>query len=232
MNTDHDQIFTQLNGLKWFPWVGNEYFSIPQEHRLLIIGESHYSNGTSDSISMHESKTFTKEVIEEMAIDRCYYQTRIFQNLHKALFRNDSFNSGNFWHQVSFYNFIQRVMNTNKERPSYPDYFGSWKVCFELLQTLKPSKCLFIGTMAADSFIHAVSATEYKHTPVIWEDYISNSYAKTANFITSDGKNIELIFIRHTSSMFSWNRWNLYLLKKMSSTISWLENASLHCEEK
>lgn len=218
-----DTKYSKIEQLKWLPWVGNCFESLDNDNRLLIIGESHYHDGTPDSIEKHESPNFTREVIEELAVERCYYGTKIFPNLHKALFRNDEFDSPTFWNLVSFYNFIQRPMDTNKGRPSYDDFYNSWFPFLELTKILRPKVCLFIGTSAANSFEYALQNTNFSTDGIKWEDYISNAYAKSASLKDSDGNEIQLIFIRHTSQMFSWSKWNEYLQKKIPNELEWFD---------
>lgn len=84
-----DENFGQIENLKWLPWVGDRFNSLALDNKLLIVGESHYHDNTPDSIEKHNSPTFTREVVEELAIERWYYGTKIFPNLHRALFRNE-----------------------------------------------------------------------------------------------------------------------------------------------
>ena len=221
MKSSFDENFAKINALKWLPWVGDQFSSLQYDNRLLIVGESHYHDNSETSINNHNSPILTREVIDEMAIDRCYYGTKIFPNFHRAILGNDEFDSLKFWNLVSFYNFIQRPMNTNKERPNYDDYYYGWKNFFEIIEILKPKTCIFIGTTAANSLIHSVQDSNFKSTEVIWEDYISNAYAKTA-IINQDNYSLNIIFIRHTSQMFSWPAWHEYLLKKIPDKIKWL----------
>lgn len=218
-----NESFIQIENLKWLPWVGDRFNSLALDNRMLIVGESHYHDNTPASIEKHNSPTFTREVVEELAIERWYYGTKIFPNLHRALFRNDEFDSPTFWSLVSFYNFIQRPMDTNKGRPSYDDFYNSWFPFLEIIKLLKPKTCLFIGTSAANSLGHALQNTEFSTDGVKWEDYISNAYAKTAVIKDKDGNETQLIFIRHTSQMFSWSKWNDYLQKKMQSELTWFD---------
>lgn len=215
--------FSEIENLKWLPWIGDRFNSLALDNRLLIVGESHYHDNTPASIEKHNSPTFTREVVEELAIERWYYGTKIFPNLHKALFRNDEFDSPTFWSLVSFYNFIQRPMDTNKGRPSYDDFYNSWFPFLEIIKLLKPRTCLFIGTSAANSLGHALQSTDFSTDGVKWEDYISNAYAKTAVIKDKDANETQLIFIRHTSQMFSWSKWNDYLQKKMQSELTWFD---------
>jgi hypothetical protein len=211
----NDSNFNKIENLKWLPWVGNHFNSLSTINRMLIVGESHYHDNTPASIEKHNSPTFTREVIEELAIERLYYRTKIFSNLHRTLFGNDEFDSPTFWNLLSFYNFIQRPMVTNEGRPSYK----SWFLFLDIIKLLKPKTCLFIGTSAANSFEHAIQNTEFSSDGVKWEDYISNAYAKTTILKDKDGNETQLIFIRHTSRMFSWSKWNEYLQKKLQSEL-------------
>lgn len=218
-----DEKFKSIENLKWLPWIGDHFNSISFDNKLLIVGESHYHDNTPDSIEKHNSPIFTREIIEELAIKRWYYDTKIFPNLHRALFRNDEFDSSTFWNLVSFYNFIQRPMETNKGRPSEDDFHRSWFPFLEIIKLLKPKTCLFIGTTAANSLGNALKNTDFSTEGVKWEDYISNAYAKTAVLKDKNGGETKLIFIRHTSQMFSWSKWNEYLQKNIYNELTWFD---------
>jgi hypothetical protein len=223
MKEEVDSKLLMINGLKWLPWIGEHYFEIDQLKRLLIIGESHYHDNTEQSIKNHNLITFTREVIEEMPMDKCYYGTKVFQNLHRALFGNDDFDSEIFWNLVSYYNFVQRPMVTNQGRPDYLDYINGWKTFFEIVKIIKPKTCLFIGTTAANFLTQVIQDSGFQSDGVKWEDNIGNAYAKTAVLVDSQNAAIKLVFIRHTSQMFSWSEWNEYLKKTIPALIKWFE---------
>lgn len=44
-----DYQLKEIDGLQWYPFIGNEYFSISK--KILVIGESHYADveGSYDS---------------------------------------------------------------------------------------------------------------------------------------------------------------------------------------
>jgi hypothetical protein len=223
MDTSLDKQFAEVNGLKWLPWIGDKFLNLEQPRRLFVVGESHYHDNTQQSIENHASPIFTREVVEELAIDRYYYGTKIFPNFHRALFRNDIFDAAVFWNLVSFYNFIQRPMETNKGRPRYEDFYNGWKTFFGIIKLTKPETCLFIGTTAANSLADAIKDTGYSTDGVKWEDYISNAYAKTATITDKENNTIKFIFIRHTSQMFSWSKWNDYLKKVIPLQLAYFE---------
>ena len=45
---DEDNQLEEVTELKWLPWIGKEYFNT--EHRLLIVGESHYLTGKEKNL--------------------------------------------------------------------------------------------------------------------------------------------------------------------------------------
>lgn len=223
MDKSIDSKLIDIKNAKWLPWIGDNYFSIPTDQRLLIIGESHYHDNTDESISKHNSAAFTRRVIEEMAIGRDYYQTKIFPNLHRALFRNDQFDSQKFWNLVSFYNFVQRPMSTNKARPTTEDFINGWITFFELIKFLKPKTCLFLGSGSVYTIHDAIKTTDLTVNGVHWEDRISNTPAKSALISGEDNFKTNLYFIRHTSQMFSWSKWNDYLMRVIPNHLIWFE---------
>lgn len=217
-----DTEFDKLPLLAWYPWIGNEYLQVDAENKLLIIGESHYSGDTQESIDKHKQKSYTRTVIKEMAIGRNYYNTRIFPNLHKALFKNDKFDSSSFWNKVSFYNFIQRSLSSNKNRPTSTDIKEGWTNFFEVIKLLQPKICLFIGTTAADE-LKKMQSPDFTFDQAKWVKRIGGAYAKRAVLKGKDGKETLLLFIRHTSSHFNWEQWNGFLQESMPENLNWLE---------
>lgn len=122
-DTSLDLAFANITGLKWLPWVGDNYLNLETSNRLFVVGESHYHDTSQQSIDEQNSPNFTREVVQNIAINKNYRQFKIFPNFHRALFRNDKFDTTAFWNLVSFYNFIQQPMNTNKGRPSNTEFY-------------------------------------------------------------------------------------------------------------
>lgn len=223
MDNSLDQKFKTIQTQKWLPFIGNSYLSLPKNNMLLIVGESHYHNSTEESIKKHNSKDYTKLVIEELAIKRWYWGTKIFQNFHKAMFGNDVFNSETFWNLTSFYNFIQRPMETNKSRPTFNDFFNGWITFFDTIDITKPKTCIFIGTEASNSLRHAISDSNFSLKSLNKDGRISRTYPRRAIILDNENNEIELIFIQHTSQYFSWKKWNEYLNYKIPHQIEWFE---------
>lgn len=226
---DYQNQLEQINGLKWLPWIGSMYAEVPSEKRILIIGESHYHDNTPESIAKHEELGFTREVVEEIAIEQWYYGTKIFGNIHRALFRTDSLNAEEFWNSIAFYNFIQRPMATKSQRPNYDDWVMAWKVFFGMMETLEPAVCLFFSSMAAGTFAEAATELNYQFKGVRVEECIGRCYARTASVFSKSGREVPLLFCRHPSQYFSWSAWNEYLERKIPEQIEWMKvRAGIH----
>jgi alanine dehydrogenase len=72
--------------------------------------------------------------------------------------------------------------------------------------------------------VDAIKNTEFTTSGIKVKDQISNTYAKTAIIKDKDNNEIEIVFIRHTSKMFSWEKWNKFLMKTIPTQISWFES--------
>lgn len=220
-----DTLFSGSDNLKWIPWVGEQYFNIAPEKRILIVGESHYHDGSSDSMNSSQKTEFTRVVINELAISGNNGKTKMFQNTHKALFANDTFDRAAFWNLVSFYNFIQEPMNTITSRPTTAMYTEGWNVFAEVVSILKPKTCLFLGNTAANYLETAMkNKSSIKVGDIRWDKRIGRAYAKEVKIWDVDQHEVTLLFIKHPSSYFNWMNWNTYLNGKLKSELEWLRS--------
>lgn len=126
-----------MDNLKWEPFIGEKFQNGISQKKILIVGESHFHNGSEKSIVKINKPNFTKIVIEQMAIKKEYWSTKFFQNFHRTLVGSDNFEGKNLWDYLAFYNFIQRPMSTNKERPSSTDFLLGWNSFFNVLEKTK-----------------------------------------------------------------------------------------------
>ncbi|WP_421947388.1 hypothetical protein [Phaeodactylibacter xiamenensis] len=161
MNDLLDIKLSNIDKLKWLPFVGSEYFNNSCDNRLMIIGESHYLSEKDFSSGMDKNLSLTRDIVDWIGIKKNYGRTRFFQNLYLALFQKDKIDLPRFWEMISFYNFVQRPMKTRKSRPSANDFINGWEVFFELVEILKPNKCIFIGTSASKYRNTAISKSNF-----------------------------------------------------------------------
>lgn len=206
-----DMKLSNIEKLKWLPFVGNEYFNNSFDNRMIIIGESHYLSEKDFSSGMDKNLSLTREIVDWIGIKKNYGRTKFFQNLYRALFQNDNIDITRFWGMISFYNFVQRPMKTRKSRPSVDDFINGWEVFFELLEILKPNKCIFIGTSASHHLKTAISKSNFTIVNFRRAEKISRTYPRILTIKNKADEETEILFIQHTSQFFSWSKWNKFL---------------------
>lgn len=136
IDNSFDNELLKISGLTWLPWIGKDFKN--NKKRLLIVGESHYTLSDNDEDykkrfqDATDNKTLTRECIYESPICKDWINNT-FENIHRVILRSNDFDKALFWEQVAFYNFIQRLMYYRvKERPTWVDFYSSWKTFIEV----------------------------------------------------------------------------------------------------
>lgn len=219
----YNSSFEKLTKLTWFPWIGSKYTKGINGKRLLLVGESHYAqdeNGNFDPECYDDymnDKNSTQKIIESNIDQK--EERIIFKNTYKSLLGTEDINKEIFWSNVSYYNFIQRMMETREDRPTKADYSQGWNVFYELLKIIKPTHCLFLGSSCTEFLYRSLSQKENINiTLEQWDEKIGRCYGKIAQ-INYEGTTTDLTFIRHPSAYFDWQAWNAYLKKKDSALL-------------
>jgi hypothetical protein len=232
MNTIFDSEFQKLinsSTLKWLPWVGLDY-NLIGEHRILIIGESHYCDGSESSKDDHQKIDMTRrDSIGNMAIGKNDGKTKLFKNLYKAIMGDDNFFTDKFWNSVCFYNFIQEEMNTIKNRPSHSQYVKSWTPFLNVIEILNPTICVFAGSSSADRLQKGIMNSNYrlKEGKIETHKMIGKTAKKTATLLDCNGNEIKLVFIKHPSRISNndLSEWNRFLKEQITSELEFLQKA-------
>ena len=223
MDISKDEIFADINGLKWFPYVGENYF--PSDRKVLIIGESHYRDNNQPSIDWNNKPTFTREIHKIIALDKKYDRTKVFYYLNRALFRNDErIDTKILWAKLAFYNFVQSSMHTRKSRPNEDDYLKGWVNYFKLLPILNPDFCIFIGVEASNYLQKAIDKSDFKIKNFKTLEKINGTFPREVKIVHPNGKETKLLFIKHTSNFFSWDDWNVFMKKRYESELNWIKS--------
>jgi hypothetical protein len=229
VDTRFDNEFMGISGLTWFPWVGKDYFSKNVEKRLLIIGESHYDWREEGSKIQLADKAFTRNVVEQQGLMLSNYKHwRFMRNIEKAFFAEHTTSNEKreiLWYSVAFYNFVQRYMETKQSRPSAADYTDAWNVFFQVVQILKPRFCLFLGNepLKIRDFQKLTSEVISIPTSIELGEKVGRYWLKSAKIEFKTGLLTTLIFIKHPSSYFRWNKWGEVLLEQMPDFIQELK---------
>lgn len=227
-NLTIDKDLMNISNLEWMPWIGDSFFN--SNKRLLIIGESHYSDGNTEQAflknkNLAAKKDFTRNTIYQTQIQKAY-EHKPLKNLFAALFGTSKIDETKIWSQLAYYNFIQRSMNysningqKNTEQPTINDFDLGWETFVEVTKILKPTDCIFIGVRAAEPFERMMDKLNIKRTDRVVHPEINNVSPRTAS-IKIDGQLINLTFIKHTSAYFSTEAWSGFLNNKNKEVIS------------
>ena len=219
---DNDLSTTEM--LRWLPWVGKNYND--NERNLLVVGESHYTDKESSLEKFMENErdnSYTRACIYEAVIDRKDWTNRTYDNIHRALLKTNDFDTEVFWKQICYYNFVQRLMSSNKDRPTSDDFYNSWKTFIEVIKILKPTDCIFIGVEASKSFNQAMEILNMEHSRIKYPSKVGAVWARTSRIMTN-ANDLKISFIKHTSKYFSWNKWNIFLENEHKDVLPNLKN--------
>ena len=218
---NYDELFNEVEGLKWLPWVGLDY----SDNRLLLVGESHYARDKDKKEYFLSNKYATVGTVEDVVKGKTW---NLFENAHYALIGTNNVDKKALWENVAFYNFIQQPMDTTKGRPSPTDYKDGWKVFFKLLKIVKPKHCIFLGSSGAKylwplieknndiAFIKNKCSLDQR------DKKIGRFLGKVAH-LEFDDVSTDITFIRHPSSFFKKKEWHGYLMEKAAPILEDLQ---------
>ncbi len=227
--TPFDAAFSQVPGLKWLPWVGDNFEQRPLARRLLVVGESHYflsedSSNPDGSSKQHLDPQFTRRIVSAGLVNREWHNNTL-DTIPKLLFGTDEVDHAKVWADCGFYNFIQRAMDYKgkglPERPSRDEFLSGWRVFVEVVKILQPSHCLFIGVEASNSFNEAMVSLGMPKNRASLCEKIGGTRARVAKLDCSEGTT-ELIFVKHLAKFFPWTLWHSYLQRKHEDLMAWL----------
>lgn len=210
----------------WLPWIGEKYSDLPEDKRLIIVGESCYK---TDVINV-EQEDYIRKLIEKhgMQEGELWNENQFIPQFHKNLEKSLSINSDNidakrhFWERVCYFNIIQRPLDSSSNKPQPPDFREGWEVFYKVLDILKPAYCLFNG-VAASKYFYPYLSQEYNYYSddgLLSLPIINSAHPRKA-FLKNDKEQlIKIIFIRHTSCFiptpFSPEPWKEFIDEEFS----------------
>ena len=230
IDSKFDENFANIPALKWLPWIGKHYTTNRTCPKLLIVGESHYAEGTKfetieEVRNRHEADIyFTRRMLWEGLIDGAA-EIRTFYNIPRLFFGDSAYNKLGFWQDVAFMNLVQRMMLYTKppERPIMDrDYPIGWEVFYDVLNILRPDYCIFMGTEAHHRFWSSMIKKAARFSDVKQTEKIGKYWGYRAD-ITIEDQLIPLAFVKHPGSYFSPIAWQAFIVKQFPSEISFLQ---------
>lgn len=212
INQEHDKKLRNIDNLKYLPWIGKEFYN--QKEKLLIIGESVYNWGETDSEYLNAEKSLEKEdfariVAFEHGIEYSDNKKKLARNIEKTLLSDHS-KREKFWKSITFHELVQRPLAHSKDRPTQKDYEIGSNVLVEIIKFLKPSKSIFLGTTWGKFASLRKELGKDFHIEENHYDKINNSYPKIIYIHELDSK---IYFIKHPSKFYTPELWRKFLTK-------------------
>jgi hypothetical protein len=179
------------------PWVGLNFENGFKGTRLLIVGESHYTDWPDSDRVVRRHKlgpAFTATTVQsffETGGDGAPTWWRIEELLH-----DEEKPNAQFWHSVAFYNFVQFPLEGAPKdgvHPTDEQWLGSTLAFRELLENLRPDRIYMFGKTTWDN--SGSNRTEIKGE----SDGYPDGY-----YQLSDGFRCFATFSRHPGSPFHW----------------------------
>ncbi|HTV32040.1 MAG TPA: hypothetical protein VME69_02920 [Methylocella sp.] len=125
------------------PWVGEHYATGLWGRKLLIIGESHYTQWDGETHNL--SHEITRECVLEILNGEggAPYWSRVLNRVGGDEYRS---RRSDFWNQVAFYNFIQSQLNGGAgTRPTLTQIKEAGSAFEEVVKYLKPERIIVTG---------------------------------------------------------------------------------------
>jgi hypothetical protein len=185
-------------GIVFLPWIGKHYERGFEDRRLLILGESHYSEWDGETHTL--GIQFTRECVGEV-VDRKETVVNFWKLLEQALL-NQPREGGwaptggeRLWSQLSFYNYVQSPVPGGARIRPKPEMFEASRRPFRaVLEHLRPDRVLVCGKRLWNRMEEVTQDGDYLHNDV-------------QALPLADGTKIWCLATVHPSSgRYSWSR--------------------------
>jgi hypothetical protein len=130
------------------PWVGSHYERGYQGVRLMIMGESHYRDKEKNDVP--EDASYTRRTITRYCGGRNFkFFTNVMQLVTGGTPKDTAARCA-FWNAVSFYNYIQRILERNSERRTRAMWCEGLAAFVGAVKELRPELVIVFGKSVWD----------------------------------------------------------------------------------
>lgn len=237
VDISYDHVFEKNTELKWWPWIGKEFHN--SKNKTLILGESTYIWEATKTEKM-ERKAEEARIIERISRNdhlRILHQnhaldfdrpSKYVRNIERAIFQSkapSATDKGRLWASVVYHNLVLRPMATLKDRPTETDYGAGWKEMLNLSTHLEIEQCIVYGLewkkinallliLKSQVLSGDLTYTRRKLTQKIGRS------CPCVITIKTNGRHMNILFIRHPSAFFNWKTWGAVIATEISSPIA------------
>lgn len=190
------------------PWVGDNYEKGIGGKRLLVLGESHYSDTDDPELT----QTVMKKLFDyKLGAGEYESWMKTFTVFERAMTGRElsGEESVAFWNSVLFYNFIQEMLPGAGYRPTRKQFAGSAAAFDEVLNEYEPDLIITWGTALFDN----TPALDGRDAPSIELD---NNAIYTYEYVLLSGKHCKMLRMSHPSRNYSIVKWHEIISKFMS----------------
>lgn len=190
-----------MNRCIFRPWIGAQYEKGFAGRKVLVLGESFYSDGLSTP-----SEDVTVEIISDLLDEDSEFEPykNTFTKFAKAMTGLPQLTSADkrrFWESVAFYDYVQVPLSAARTSPSKEDFSKSESAFFEVLEDLKPDICIAWGSRLYNNLPKGgLQGPDFKAPDGRW--------IESWTYFLSDGGEVLVFPIAHPSSAFSPAYWN------------------------
>ncbi|WP_428059379.1 hypothetical protein [Candidatus Avelusimicrobium faecicola] len=200
--------------IAWYPWVGKQYPT--SACKVLVILESHYINWERNNIEALALPDFTRRIVAEQVFPQYRWNSRTFNNLAACL-------SGKVvckgqispvWEKVALYNFVQRPMDSPKERPDKKDFATGWKNFPTVVDIVQPDVCIF-ASMAVISNARKLEFPTHELGVETGERIGRVKIRKRFTVNTTPDFQTICVAIKHPGKSFAVDKWRAVLQRQV-----------------
>jgi len=123
------------NKIKILPWRGENY--LKQYPKILVLGMSTYNKD--------DPKKKCVKIMAEKVRDGCREKWARYWNRITTLLINENKDVYDFWNRISFYNYIQEIMDETKQKTPNKYWEDAKEPFKEILTKLKPDIVIATG---------------------------------------------------------------------------------------
>jgi uracil-DNA glycosylase len=122
--------------VKILPWIGENYFN--EKQKILILGMSTY----------YKDAPSKKDCINDLVKSICNGDRRrgtVYWTKIENLLINKKENPEKFWNRISYYSYIQEIMDRPKQKTPEEYWENAKEPFIEILKKLMPDKVIVMG---------------------------------------------------------------------------------------
>lgn len=194
--------------LPWLPWVGARFASSPV--KTMVLGESVYewNPATGSAARRYAEPTGLRRTHENCAMEFDKEATYV-RNIERALFSVSKPTDKQkhwLWTSVVYHNLVLKLLESSRHRPNQSQFRAGWHETLDLCEVLAIEQCLVYGVDSVKALKEVAAERNINCRIQRVKPMLNRCYPRRG--VVSDGeRHLKLLFIRHPSSYFSWDRW-------------------------